>query len=85
MTRTQIQLPDELYQRAKSFAAQRELSLAEITRRGLELFLDRFPNSEPEHQAWQLPKVDGGGLKVPLASLREHSADEESGRSLTDR
>ena len=26
MTRTQIQLPDELYQRAKAFAAQRELS-----------------------------------------------------------
>jgi hypothetical protein len=39
MTRTQIQLPDELYQRAKAFAAQRELSLAEVTRRGLELFL----------------------------------------------
>ena len=47
MTRTQIQLPDELYQRAKAFAAQRELSLAEVTRRGLELFLDRFPSTEP--------------------------------------
>lgn len=42
MTRAQIQLPDELYQRAKAFAAQRELSLAEVTRRGLELFLDRL-------------------------------------------
>ena len=47
MKRTQIQLPDELYQRAKAFAAQRELSLAEVTRRGLELFLDRFPSTEP--------------------------------------
>jgi hypothetical protein len=34
MTRTQIQLPDQLYQRAKAFAAAREISLAEITRRG---------------------------------------------------
>lgn len=36
MTRTQIQLPDDLYQRAKAFAAQRELSLAEVTLPGLE-------------------------------------------------
>lgn len=66
MTRTQIQLPGELYQRAKAFAAQRELSLAEVTRRGLELFLDRFPSTEPTLSTWQLPRVDGGGIKVSL-------------------
>lgn len=81
MTRTQIQLPDELYQRAKAFAAKRELSLAEITRRGLELFLDRFPNDEPKRTAWQLPKVDGGGIKVPLESLRDITMEDEANRS----
>lgn len=85
MTRTQIQLPDELYQRAKTFAAERELSLAEITRRGLELFLDRFPSSEPERAAWQLPKVDGGGIKVPLDSLRDLANGDEADRSLSAR
>jgi hypothetical protein len=85
MTRTQIQLPDELYQRAKAFAAQRELSLAEVTRRGLELFLDRFPSTEPTRSAWQLPRVDAGGIKVPLDSLRDIAADDESNRSLTGR
>ena len=35
MTRTQIQLPDDLYQRAKEFAADREISLAELIRNGL--------------------------------------------------
>lgn len=85
MIRTQIQLPDELYQRAKSFAAERELSLAEITRRGLELFLDRFPNAPAESVAWQLPKVDGGGLKVPLESLHDMIADDEASRSLPAR
>ena len=85
MTRTQIQLPDELYQRAKAFAAQRELSLAEVTRRGLELFLDRFPSNEPTRSAWQLPRVDAGGIKVPLDSLRDIAADEETKRSLADR
>ncbi len=85
MTRTQIQLPDELYQRAKAFAAQRELSLAEVTRRGLELFLDRFPSTEPTRSAWQLPRVDAGGIKVPLDSLRAIVAEDESNRSLDDR
>jgi hypothetical protein len=85
MTRTQIQLPDELYQRAKAFAAQRELSLAEVTRRGLELFLDRFPSGEPARDAWQLPCVDAGGIKVPLENLRDLAADDESNRSLADR
>ena len=82
MTRTQIQLPDELYQRAKVFAAQRELSLAEVTRRGLELFLDRFPSSESAQGTWLLPCVDAGGIKVPLDSLRDIVADDESKRSL---
>lgn len=82
MTRTQIQLPDQLYQRAKAFAAQREISLAEVTRRGLELFLDRFPSNEPPQGVWRLPCVDAGGIQVPLESLRDIAGDEESKRSL---
>lgn len=82
MTRTQIQLPDDLYQRAKAFAAERELSLAEITRRGIELFLDRFPPAGASQGQWQLPKIDGGGIQVPLARLRDLSAEDETLRSL---
>jgi hypothetical protein len=80
MTRTQIQLPDELYQRAKSFAAEREISLAEVTRRGIELFLERFPPVAPERKNWQLPRINGGGIKVTLDKLREISAEDESTR-----
>jgi len=82
MTRTQIQLPDELYKRAKAFAVRREISLAEMTRRGLELFLEGFPSSEIHCDSWRLPQVDGGGIKVPLSKLREIAADDESTRSL---
>lgn len=82
MTRTQIQLPDELYQRAKAFAAARELSLAEMTRRGLELFLARYPELPRAHQEWQLPRVNAGGIKVPLAQLRKFAAEDESKRGL---
>jgi len=32
MIRTQILLPDELYNKAKQFASDREISLAELTR-----------------------------------------------------
>jgi hypothetical protein len=74
MTRAQILLPDELYQRAKRFASSRELSLAEVARRGLEQFLDRFP--EAPAAEWQLPAVDGGGLRVALEELRDLAADD---------
>ena len=78
MTRTQIQLPDELYQRAKRFAAKRELSLAEMTRRGLELFLERYPDEEAQAGTWKLPKVKGGGIKVPLDQLHDLAADDQT-------
>lgn len=82
MTRTQIQLPDELYQRAKSFAAAREISLAEVARRGIELFIARYPDSTMTPVTWKLPTVDAGGIRVPLERLREIAAEEESTRSL---
>jgi hypothetical protein len=85
MTRTQVQLPDALYQRAKRFAAERELSLAELTRRGLELLLERYPAGPAASAKWRLPQVDGGGLKVPLARLRTVLAEEEETRGLARR
>ncbi len=81
MVRTQIQMPDLLFQRAKRFAEAREMSLAELTRRGLELFLDRWPEPQPPAQ-WTIPRFDSGGLLVALEKLREISSDEESLRSV---
>lgn len=79
MTRTQIQLPDELYLRARRFASEREMSLAEMARRGLELLLDRYPSGGIGREAWSLPRVNGGGMKVALGDLRDFAAqDEES-------
>ena len=81
MTRTQIQLPDELHQRAKAFAAERELSLAEIIRRGLELFLSHFPSTSPPGKGWKMPQIDGGGIQIPLVQLHEIAAGDEAARS----
>jgi hypothetical protein len=82
MTRTQIQLPDELYERAKALAAEKELSLAEIARRGIELFLARFPQQPPPRKKWRLPKVDGGGLRVPLDQLKQIAHEDEAARGV---
>ena len=76
MIRTQIQLPDELYRRAKQVAQQREISLAEMTRRGLELFLARLGPSTVPPDGWQLPTVAGGGIRVPLESLHDIAVDQ---------
>ena len=81
MVRTQIQMPDLLFQRAKRFAEARELSLAELTRRGLELLLDRWPE-QPSLGQWTLPSFDSGGMLVALEELHEIAADEESLRSV---
>ena len=61
MTRTQIQLPDALYDRAKRVAAAKEISLAELTRRGLELLLDQYPAPEEREPSWSLPLIEGMG------------------------
>lgn len=53
MTRTQIQLPDDIYKRAKRVAETREISLAELVRRGLEYILSVYA---PESAGnWQPP------------------------------
>jgi hypothetical protein len=74
MARIQIQLPDELYQRAKRVAAERGLSLAALARRGLELFLARCSDAPASEAAWSLPVVRCGGIKVPLGRLRKIAA-----------
>jgi hypothetical protein len=56
MIRTQIQLPDALYREVKRVAAEREMSLAELVRRGLETIMGRFPANPASRSTWELPK-----------------------------
>lgn len=43
MVKTQVQIPDDLYERAKQIAREREISLAEVMRRGLEYMSRTHP------------------------------------------
>ena|SRR6516164_9910343 len=56
MIKTQIQLPDELYERVKLLAKQKEWSLAETLRRGAELLLQQYPPPESIQQIWTPPR-----------------------------
>ena len=56
MTRTQIQLPDEVYERARKVCQSREISLAELARRGLEYILSVYTAPPGGSGEWQPPK-----------------------------
>ena len=56
MTRTQIQLPDETFARAKKLCEAREISLAELARRGIEYILSVYSPEPDANREWQPPK-----------------------------
>jgi hypothetical protein len=69
MIRTQIQLPDELYDRTKRLAASKEVSLAELVRRGLEYMLSIHRLDAPARQGWQLESpAEAGLLRDPFSN-----------------
>ncbi len=73
MTRTQIQLPDDVYERARKLCKSREISLAELARRGLEYILSVYtaPGISGE---WQPPKPRRLGWKgLSDAEIKEQA------------
>ena len=69
MTKTQIQVPEELFRDLKAFAKQREWSLAETFRRGAELLLEVYPltGAKPSDE-WSPPTSKQVGWKGLSAS-----------------
>ncbi len=78
MVRTQIQLPNEVYARARRVAKAKEISLAELARRGIEAILDQYPSPELIGAEWTPPQVRSGGVKVPLERLKDYGEVEAS-------
>jgi hypothetical protein len=73
MTKTQIQVPEELFRELRSFAKQREWSLAETFRRGAELLLQVYPELPAAEKAeWTPPTSSKVGWKgLSAAQLRD--------------
>ncbi len=63
MTRTQIRLLDEAYARAKKLCGAREISLAELARRGVEYMLSVYAAEPYANREWQPPKPRKLGWK----------------------
>ena len=55
MTRTQIQLPDDLYAEAKRLCEEREMSFAELARRGIEHMM-KVLNAGGKDSEWSPPR-----------------------------
>ena len=55
MVRTQIQLPDEVHMRAKRICEAREISFAELARRGIEYILGVYAEGAGHLDDWQPP------------------------------
>ncbi len=68
MIKTQVQLPDELYHTAKAIAEQREWSLAEVVRRGIEHMALAYP-LRPSTKAWELPMLKGENFRPDFDQL----------------
>lgn len=64
MTKTQIQVPEELFAEVRAFAKRREWSLAETFRRGAELLLQVYPDhSVKPNAAWTPPTSKRAGWR----------------------
>lgn len=80
MTKTQIQVPEELFAEIKSFAQRREWSLAETFRRGAELLLETYGADAPKvSQAWEPPTSHGAGWKgLTAEQLRDLAFEDQA-------
>ncbi len=58
MIKTQIQLPEELYRKAKAVAKNKEMSFAEVVRRGVEYITTVYPENASTDQNWKPIVVD---------------------------
>lgn len=76
MIKTQVQIPDELYRRAKEVAARKEWSFAEVVRRGLEYITEVNPPGRKPGAKWRLPKPINMG--APLLPEEEWTAASHS-------
>ena len=72
MTRAQILLPDALYNRSKRYAEFKEISMSEVFRHAVELFLGIHKECQIEDSAkeWQIP------ICRPTGLIRDPFADE---------
>jgi hypothetical protein len=77
MVKTQVQIPDELYREAKRIAREREMSFAEVVRRGLEYIVRVYPPL-PRQREWSPPAPRAMGWKgLAHVQVREAALEDQ--------
>jgi hypothetical protein len=73
MVKTQVQIPDHLYQEAKRIAREYEMSFAEVVRRGLERLAPSYPPRRLQEK-WSPPTPRKLGWKgLTAEELKEQA------------
>lgn len=82
MTRTQIQLPEPLFGRLKQIARVRDISVAEVIRRGMERYVQSCAEVDTPAEKWTMPVLRGSGghLMDPADVKAEATAMENRSR-----
>jgi len=83
MTRTQIQLPEPLFGRLKKIAKGRDISVAEVIRRGMELYAETFCEELSTPHQWKMPILRGSGGHLVDPSIIRVEAEAIESRSKT--
>jgi hypothetical protein len=68
MIRTQVQIPDHLYDSARQLAGRMEISMTELVRRGLEYMVSVSVPTDGSDVAWKLPEASSLGGVDPFAA-----------------
>jgi hypothetical protein len=77
MVKTQIQLPDGLYQAIKHLAELKGWSIAETFRRAAEQLLSRHPAPHPRSVKWTPPtSAKVGWRNLSHSEVRERALDD---------
>ena len=64
MIRVQIQLPEPLAEELKGIAGVRDISFAELCRRGLERYAKQWAKSvEPNGRSWEFPILPANEMR----------------------
>ena len=80
MIKTQVQIPDDLYHKAKMVAKQKEWSFAEVMRRGLE-YMTSTNLHDSADAPWELPVLKGG-KSISLSDVDNAIAEERDNVSM---
>jgi len=74
MVRVQIQLPDPLARQLKGIAGARDISFAELCRRGLERYASQWAGcTEDTDESWEFPTLPSNAMNEDQVLRRQES------------